>query len=151
MINLLYITSFFIIAIILYLILKDLKKLKPNLFQEIDKSVWIKLYLLMMIGTIHFIWIFYSIFLDYTDNNYIYGIPFYLLIIYAVFIFITVMNLKNTDSENKSTIIIDRLLNYIYIVYIIIILFFIWIPVSIKKEYIKYANDIVNDFVYDKS
>ena len=60
------------------------------------------------------------------------------------------MNLKNTDTENKSTIIIDRLLNYIYIVYIIIILFFIWIPVSIKKEYIKYANNIVNDFVYDK-
>ena len=150
MINLLYITSFFIIAIILYLILKDLKKLKPNLFHEINNSVWIKLYLLMMIGTIHFIWIFYSIFLDYIDNNYIYGIPFYLVIIYLIFIFITIMNLKNTDTENKSTIIIDRLLNYIYIVYIIIILFFIWIPVSIKKEYIKYANNIVNDFVYDK-
>ena len=150
MINLLYITSFFIIAIILYLILKDLKKLKPNLFHEINNSVWIKLYLLMMIGTIHFIWIFYSIFLDYIDNNYIYGIPFYLVIIYLIFIFITIMNLKNTDTENKSTIIIDRLLNYIYIVYIIIILFFIWIPVSIKKEYIKYANNIINDFVYDK-
>jgi hypothetical protein len=80
MIDLLYITSFIIIGIVLYLILKDLKKLKPELFQKIDYTVWGKLYILMMLGVIHFIWLFYSIFLDYKDENYIYGIPLYLII-----------------------------------------------------------------------
>jgi hypothetical protein len=148
MIDLLYITSFVIIGIVLYLILKDLKKLKPELFQKINYSVWGKLYILMMLGTIHFIWLFYSIFLDYNDENYIYGIPFYLIILYIIFIGLVIYNLKNTDNETNQTIIIDRLLNYIYLVYIIIILTFIYIPASIKKEYIKYANDIVHEFLY---
>jgi membrane protein insertase Oxa1/YidC/SpoIIIJ len=150
MIDLLYITSFFIIGIILYLILKDLKKLKPDLFQKIDYSVWGKLYILMMIGTLHFIWLFYSIFLDYKDDNYIFGIPIYLGIIYIIFIILSIINLKNTNDESNPTIIIDRLLNYVYVSYIIIIIGFTSIPVSIKKEYIKYANSLIHEFLYDK-
>jgi membrane protein insertase Oxa1/YidC/SpoIIIJ len=150
MIDLLYITSFFIIGIILYLILKDLKKLKPDLFQKIDNSVWGKLYILMMISTLHFIWLFYSIFLDYKDDNYIFGIPIYLGIIYIIFIILSIINLKNTNDETDSTIIIDRLLNYIFASYTIIIIGFILIPVPIKKEYIKYANNIIHEFLYDK-
>lgn len=150
MIDLLYITSFFIIGIILYLILKDLKKLKPDLFKKIDYLVWGKLYILMMIGTIHFIWLFYSIFLDYKDDNYVFGIPIYLGIIYIIFIILSIINLKNTNDETNPTIIIDRLLNYIYVAYIIIIFGFISIPVSIKKEYINYMNTLIREFLYEK-
>jgi hypothetical protein len=148
MIDLLYILSFFIIGIILFLILKDLKKLKPDLYQEIDKLIWIKLYLLMMIGTIHFIWIFYSIFLDYVDNNYIYGIPIYLILLYIIFITASILNIKK--EEKNPTIIIDKILNYIFIVYVIFILVFIFIPITDKKEFIKYINKLIHKYILDK-
>lgn len=148
MIDLLYILSFFIIGIILFLILKDLKKLKPDLYQEIDKLIWIKLYLLMMIGTIHFIWIFYSIFLDYDDNNYIYGIPIYLILLYIIFIATSILSIKK--EEKNPTIIINKILNYIFILYVIFILIFIFIPISNKKEFIKYINKLIHKYILDK-
>jgi len=147
MIDLLYILSFFIIGIILFLILKDLKKLKSDLYQEIDKSIWIKLYLIMMIGTIHFIWISYSIFLDYEDNNYIYAIPVYLIITYIIFIAICIIYNKH---QNNPTIVINKLLNYIFIIYIIMIIAFVCIPVTPKKEFIKYLNNTIHQYILDK-
>jgi fatty acid desaturase len=148
MINLLYIFSFFIIGIILFLILKDLKKIKSDLYQEIDKSIWIKLYIIMMIGTIHFIWIFYSIFLDYKDNNYIYAIPVYLIILYFIYILITFINIKN--KENNPTIVIDKLLNYSFIIYVIFILLFICTPTNYTKDFIKYLNSIIHKNLLDE-
>lgn len=140
MINTLYISSYFISFIILHIYNIDLKKINIKLYEEINIKVWIKIYSLISIALIHFIWIISTLFLDYNDNTLIYGFPIFLLIPYIIYI---ADEFKNEDKNIVSEKI-NKYLNYITSLYIGIIIIIIMLPLDTKKYIINYIKKILN-------
>lgn len=148
----LFISSFFIAGIILYLFINDLKKNKNKFYNEINNEVWIKLYALLTIGIIHFIWLFAILFLNYDDNTLIYGFPFYLLIPYIIYGGInyageTTLHIVGLESNKESIASekINKYLNYLISLYFILIIIFLIIPVECKKDIFKYIIKVLHD------
>jgi hypothetical protein len=150
--NILYISSFFIAGIVLYLVMNDLKKCKNILYNKIYYKIWIKTYILLAIIFIHFTWLFSQIFLDEYDKNFIYGLPIYIYIPYLLLIvvqvndYIELKDIKNKEKieESNSSKKINKFINYVFILYIICILIFIAIPDDIKKYVIKYIQKLLD-------
>jgi len=150
--NILYISSFFIAGIVLYLVMNDLKKCKNILYNKIYYKIWIKTYILLAIIFIHFIWLFSQIFLDEVDKNFIYGLPIYIYIPYLLLIIVQVneyleqiKNKEKTIEEKPGpSIKINKFINYIFILYIICILIFVSIPDNVKKYVIKYVRKFLD-------
>jgi len=150
--NILYISSFFIAGIVLYLVMNDLKKCKNILYNKIYYKIWIKTYILLAIIFIHFIWLFSQLFLDEVDKNFIYGLPIYIYIPYLLLIIVQVNEyleqIKNKEKivEEKPgpSIKINKFINYVFILYIVCILIFVSIPDNIKKYVIKYVRKFLD-------
>lgn len=148
-IDILYILSFFISLIILHIYNSDFKKISIKLYNSINNIVKIKIYCLITIALIHSIWLFSSIFLNYNDNNYIYGFPLYLIILYIIFIYSEYIEEKDNEieSETEITIQTNKYLNYIFSIYIITLIIFIIIPDNFKIDFINLIKNIIKDFI----
>jgi len=150
--NILYISSFFIAGIVLYLVMNDLKKCKNILYNKIYYKIWIKTYILLSIIFIHFTWLFSQIILDEPDKNFIYGLPIYIYVPYLLLIIVEVNDYidstknkeKVSEEEPSPSKKINKFINYVFILYIICILIFIAIPNDIKKYVIKYIRNLLD-------
>ena len=141
-----YFCSFIISAFILYLIVNDLKKFKLILYNEIDYKLWIKVYSLIVIALIHSIWLFEVLFTDDIENCIIYGIPFYLLFPYIIFI-ITEMKIKNDYNLSLASEKINIYINYLFSIYFICIIVIMIIPYDIKKSVIICGKSIIDKYI----
>lgn len=144
MINCIYIYCFFFSLIIIYLLKKDLKHIKLKLYAEIDVNIWIKLYSMVTIALIHLTWLFYTLFLNYNDNSYIYGFPLLLLIPYIIYIYTEFR--KNTD-KTTATQKLNKYINYLVSIYIILLIIFIVFPVKEKERLVFQIRKIINKFI----
>jgi hypothetical protein len=144
-IDILYILSFFISLIILHIYNSDFKKISIKLYNSVNNIVKIKIYCLITIYLIHSIWLFSSIFLNYNDNNYIYGFPLYLIILYIIFIYSEYIEEKNSkiESETEITVQTNKYLNYIFSIYIITLIIFIIIPDNFKIDFINLIKNFI--------
>jgi hypothetical protein len=155
MIDILYISSFLITGIILYLLMNDLKNCKNILYNKIYYNIWVETYIILVILFIHFIWILSQLFLDIPDKNLIYGLPNYIYLPYILFILVKLYDffLKKEKPEEKESIVskkINKLINYLFIIYVFIIVIFISIPVNTKKYVINYIKKILDNYLLYK-
>jgi hypothetical protein len=149
MINCIYIYCFFFSLIIIYLLNKDLKHIKLKLYEEIDINIWIKLYSIITIALIHLTWLFYTLFLNYNDNNYIYGFPLLLLISYIIYIYAEFRKITDKTIADKTiaTEKLNKYINYLMYIYIILLIIFIIIPVKEKEKIVFQIRKIINKFI----
>lgn len=138
--TIIYACNFIISYFILYLIKIDLKKFKLELYVQISNKIWLKLYLMILIGLTHLTWLFLILFFNYEDTNIIYGFTPYLLIPYVLYL---IIDLKTTNEDNK---IVSYKLNYylnkIMTLYFIFFILFILLSTQIKK-----IMDKVNKYI----
>jgi len=137
-----YICSYFLSVIILYLFILDVKKFKDRLYYEITNEIWIKIYCLISIFVIHIIWLFSILFLNYDDNSIIYGIPYFLIFPYILYL--------ATDLRNNDTIAsqkINKYLNYLMTLYLIIIILITTVPNKIKKNIISNIKNFIHKYL----
>lgn len=143
-IDTLYISCFFISLIIIHIYNSDFKKFNLKIYEDINNSVKIKLYSIITIGLIHLSWLFASIFMDYNDNNYIYGLPLYILIPYILFVLSQYIDGK---EESNTTIETNKYLNNIFSIYIIAMIIFIIIPDNFKIDIIKIIRKFIKKYI----
>lgn len=128
----LYLLSYFISLFILYILLNDLKEYNIKIYNNIDHSTKIKLYTLISIGFIHYIWVLIAYFTDY-DNDLVYGLPIYLLLPYLLILY-SFFSKKNEEDETPASKNIAKFINRVLGLYFFLIIIFIIIPVSTKKN-----------------
>lgn len=133
-----YIYSFFLSAIILYLFKVDIKKFKNRLYYEISNEIWIKLYCIISIFFIHLIWFFSVFFFNYEDTSLLYGIPYFLIVPYILYITADFKKSETIASEK-----INKYLNYLTSIYLVFIIIIIAIPNCTKRKIIKYIKDLI--------
>lgn len=142
-----YLCSFIIASFILYLIINDLKKFKLRLYNEIDYKIWIKVYSLIVIVLIHAIWLFNVLFGDNdNENSIIYGIPFYLLLPYFIFI-ITEIRTQNDCVMTSASEKINKIINYLFSIYFVFIIIIMIIPNEIKRSFINCIRSIIEKYI----
>jgi hypothetical protein len=144
MIDILYIFGFFISYIILDLFKKDIKILKLDFYEKINYKIWLKIYAFITIIYIHLIWLLSTLLLNYNDNNIIYGIPLYIFISYTIYLF---AELKIDKNETNISYKINKILNYLMLLYITIIIIFIIFPNDIKISFFNCIKNIIKDFM----
>jgi len=139
----LYLSSFIISAIIIFILSIDLKFINDNLYQKINYKLFIKSYALLSIFIIHLLWIFYTLLTEYKEQNYFYGIPSYLLIAYLILLFSS-YSTKEYDNLNELSKFINKYLNYIIYLYFICIIIVMLIPNNYKKSFMNYLIHFMN-------
>ena len=149
-INIIYISTFIISIIILYLIKIDIYKFKKKLYNEIDKKIWYKIYIIFTIFLIHLVWLINILFFNYTNKVYnnkfdkylVYGFPFILLIPYLIYGFIDF----NVEFENDSIVSnqLDKYLNNCFTIYLFIIIILIILPNDIKEKPINFIKKYIS-------
>lgn len=140
--NNIYLFSFFLSGFILYLLMHDLRKNKEKLYNEISSKIWVKVYSLISIASIHIIWLGSSIFLDYNDKTPIYAFPMYLLIPYIIYV-IADSN-KDDIGDQIASKKINLYLNYLISLYFVFIVIMILIPDKFEITIINFIKDIVH-------
>lgn len=145
MIKCMYIYSFFLSLIIIYLLNKDLKHIKLKLYEQIDTDIWIKLYSIITIGLIHLIWLFYTIFLNYNDDSYIYGFPLLLLVPYIIYIY---GEFRTITDKTIATQKLNKYINYLMSIYIVLLIIFIIIPVKQKQNIVLKIREEINKLIF---
>lgn len=140
--NNIYLFSFFLSGFILYLLMRDLRKNKEKLYNEISSKIWVKVYSLISIASLHIIWVGSSIFLDYNDKTPIYAFPMYLLIPYIIYV-IADSN-KDDSGDQIASKKINLYLNYLISFYFVCIVIIILIPDKFKISIINFIKDIVH-------
>jgi hypothetical protein len=145
---LIYFCSFIIALFILYLIINDLKKLKLRLYNEINYKIWIKVYSFISISLIHSIWLFNILFKDDIDDSTIYGIPFYLLFPYFIFI-VTEIRMQKDNNMTLTSEKINKYINYLFLIYFLCIIIIMIIHNNIKKSFIKCMKNIIDKYIFN--
>jgi hypothetical protein len=127
--SLYYLLNFVIAGFILFLLKKDLEKIKLKLYNEINQKIWIKLYAMISIVLIHLTWIYLVLFTSYKDETLIFAFPNYLLLSYTIYIYAQFFD-KSVDTIASEKI--SKILNLMITIYLIIISIIICIPNDIK-------------------
>ena len=141
--DLIYICSYFLSFIFLYLFMQDFKKFKKINYNEISNDVWIKIYCIISISFIHLIWLFSIFILNDENTNYIYGLPIYLLLPYILYI---ISDFKQYDSI--ISVKLNKYFNLLMSVYLIGIIVILIIPIKNKKNIITYLKNILNPYLH---
>lgn len=161
--NILYISTFFIALIIIYLLKNDILKVKHILKKKLNSDIlvinnfsiplndkiyykiWIKLYAIITIILIHAMWLFLTFAYNYEDNTIFYAIPLYLFIPYIIYLFAYI---SKNDIENISnfSIDIDRLMNYGMILYFSLLIILLIINDESKKYFIEFSKLLVYNY-----
>ena len=149
MIHYLYIGSIILSILIVLLFKNDLKKINYKLYQNINNKLYLKLYSLISIIFIHIIWLFNVFLTNNNTNNLIYGLPIYLILPYLVIIY-SYINTDEYQDETYLSKIIDKIFNYLYILYFIAVTIIIIIPNKNKKEFIDLIIKLLNIYVISK-
>jgi len=80
----LYICTFIVSWVLIYALKRDVNRLNPRIYNNLDDTVWTNLYIALNIAMIHGVW-FYS---EYVSSShpydFVYGFPFFLLILYVL-------------------------------------------------------------------
>lgn len=149
-INYIYLSTFIISILILYLIKIDIEKFKKKLYDKIDQKIWYKIYIIITIILIHIIWLVNILFFNYTnkvydnkfDKHLVYGFPFILLIPYLIYGFIDF----NIKFENDSIVTnqLDKYLNNFITIYLFIIIILIILPNNIKEKPINFIKKYIS-------
>jgi hypothetical protein len=126
----------------------DLKKFKQKLYNEISSKIWVKIYTLISIASIHIIWLGSSIFLDYNDKSPIYAFPVYLLIPYIIYV-IADSNKDDSRNDNIASEKINLYLNYLISVYFVCIVILILVPDKFEINIINFIKDIFHKILMD--
>ena len=129
--NILYLFSFFISGIILYLFIIDIKKIKYKIYYQIDYYIWLKIYSILTIIIIHIIWL-YDTLINNNNDYMVFAFPDILIIPYLIYILSDYKENNNLSIPSKK---IDVYLNYIMILYFIIITIIMVFP-NKKKAHI---------------
>lgn len=124
-----YLFNFVIAGFILFLLKKDLEKIKLKLYNEINQKIWIKLYAMISIVLIHLTWIYLVLFTSYKDETLIFAFPNYLLLSYTIYIYAQFFD-KSIDTIASEKI--SKILNLLMTLYLIIISIIICIPNDTK-------------------
>jgi len=147
--NILYICAFLISAFFTYLFRNDFRMVKKDLYNKIYYKIWIKLYALITIFLIHSFWLFRELFLNNNNSEevtYIYGVPIYLLIAYAIYLYAYIKP-DHLDAISFESQKIDKWLNILMVLYLFFIILIIAIPNSIKKYIIQYIKKELYNFL----
>jgi hypothetical protein len=161
--NILYISTFFIALIIIYLLKNDILKIKSILKKNLNSDtlvinnfniplndkiyykIWIKLYAIITIILIHISWLFLTFVCNYKDNTIFFAIPLYLFIPYIIYL---VSYISKNEIENISnfSIDIDRLMNYGMILYFSLLIILLIINDESKKYIIEFSKLLVYNY-----
>lgn len=129
--TIIYACNFIISYFILYLIKTDLKKFKLELYVQISNKIWLKVYLMILIGLTHLTWLSLILLFNYNDTSIIYGFTPYLLIPYLLYL---IVDLKTTNEDNKIVSYkLNNYLNRIMTIYFICFIIFISLSTQMKK------------------
>ena len=138
--TIIYACNFIISYFILYLIKSDLKKFKLELYVQISTKIWLKVYLMILIGLTHLTWLSLILLFNYNDDNVIYGFTPFLLIPYLLYL---ITDLKTTNEDNKIVSYkLNHYLNRMMTIYFIVFIIFILLSNQIKK-----MMDQVNKYI----
>ena len=146
--NILYISTFFIGFIILFLVKHDIQKIIDKFYNEINYGLWIKLYIIIVIALIHLTWLISVLLLNQEDNFYFYGLPYYLFLLYLIYIIDDYY--ENKIPNNKETIAsykINIILNDLFIIYLVMIIIIICIPNKAKRDLVKCFKNIIDRYI----
>lgn len=147
-----YLFTFFIAGFIIYLCMNDLKKFKQNkfknLYEQINYKIWAKLYTLIVIFSIHFIWLFYTFFLNYKDTSLIYAFQPVLLVPYIVYCIID-LSKESPDNITPMSIKINQYINYMMTIYFVLIIILIALPNQKKLSIVELIKDVINYFIIE--
>lgn len=130
-----YLYTFFVSAFILYLIINDIRKFKPRLYNIIDCKIWIKLYVIILIFLIHVTWLYFTIFSSETNKDIIYGLPPYLCLPYLLYALMDIQSnkyLKNNPNKEIVYYKMNKYLNFMMSLYIIFIIILVAVPNNVK-------------------
>ena len=130
--HILYISGFVLSAFIIYLIMKDLRKFKPILYNEIYYKIWIKIYAIITIFIIHSIWLITEISSNNLNDSIIYGVPLYLLFAYIIYISAYIRK-DHIEAIPIASQKLDDYLNLIISIYFIFIIIIAVMPNDFKK------------------
>lgn len=147
--NILYICAFLISGFITYLLRNDFRMVKRDLYNKIYYKIWIKVYALITIFLIHSFWLFRELFLNNNNSEevtYIYGVPIYLLIAYAIYLYAYIKP-DHLDAISFESQKIDKWLNILMVLYLFFIILIIAIPNNIKKYIIRYIKVELYNFL----
>lgn len=118
----------------------DIKKFKLRLYTQITYNIWLKVYLIILIGLTHLTWLFMTLLFNYNDNNIIYGVPPYLLIPYVIYL---IVDLKATNENDKIVSYkLNNYLNRLMTIYFVIFIIFI-----LLSKYVKKSMDKLNKYI----
>jgi uncharacterized membrane protein len=122
---------------------------KRDLYNKIYYKIWIKVYALITIFLIHSFWLFRELFLNNNNSEevtYIYGVPIYLLIAYAIYLYAYIKP-DHLDAISFESQKIDKWLNILMVLYLFFIILIIAIPNNIKKYIIRYIKVELYNFL----
>ena len=148
--DLFYLYAFLIAFIVIILLKNDFKKIDPNLSSLINDKIYLKLYALISIGIIHFIWLFLTFMANYKGDSFIYGLPWYLLISYILLI-CSYNSTSDYDQLNDVSKYINNLLNNIIILYFICVTVIIILPNTFKKSIIAFIERYLEYYIFSKT
>ena len=142
--NIIFISDFIIAYFIIYIFKLDLKKFNLNLYEMIDQNIFIKFYLLILIGLIHFSWLVLVLFFNYNDNTLVYGFPCYLILIYLIYLYI-----DHKIKDKNMTIIsqrINNLFNKMIKLYFTLLIIFLIFSNKIKCNILDKLQKCINEY-----
>jgi hypothetical protein len=147
--DLFYLYAFLIAFIVIVLLKNDIKEIDPTLSSLISGKLYLKIYALISIGVIHFIWLFLTFMANYKGDSFIYGIPCYLLISY-ILLACSYFPTSEYDQLNDVSKYINQLLNKFIILYFICILVVIILPNTFKKNIVAFIERYLQYYIFSK-
>lgn len=147
--DLFYLYAFLIAFIVILLLKNDLVEVDPRLSSSINVKLYLKLYALISIGVIHFIWLFLTFMANYKGDSFIYGLPWYLLISY-ILLACSYNPPNEYDQLNEVTKYMNQLLNKFIILYFICIVVVIILPNTFKKNIVAFIEKYLEYYIFSK-
>ena len=147
--DLFYLYAFLIAFIVILLLKNDLVEVDPRLSSSINVKLYLKLYALISIGVIHFIWLFLTFMANYKGDSFIYGLPWYLLISY-ILLACSYNSPNEYDQLNDVTKYMNQLLNKFIILYFICIVVVIILPNTFKKNIVAFIEKYLEYYIFSK-
>lgn len=147
--DLFYLYAFLIAFIVILLLKNDIKEIDPSISSLINDKLYLKLYALISIGVIHFIWLFLTFMANYKGDSFIYGFPWYLLISY-ILLACSYNPPNEYDQLNDVSKYTNQLLNKFIILYFICIIVVVILPNTFKENIVAFIEKYLEYYIFSK-